>query len=99
MLPLGGKALSTGRRACRPEQPVGGGLLDADRVLETVLRRLSGAVLGVAWVQAVWTSEEWATDSRSSLVPCVHCADREEEGRGGEKTKFRRTVIPVISAW
>lgn len=64
-----------GRRAWRPEQPVEGGLLGGETVIETVLSRLSwvtGAVLGVPGVQVLWITVECAIDSKSSFVPCVH---------------------------
>lgn len=66
--------MSVGRRAWRPEQPVEG-LLVGGTSMETVLSRLSwvtGAVLGVPGVQVLWTTVEFAIDSISSFVPCVH---------------------------
>lgn len=64
-----------GRRAWWPEQPVEGGLLGGETVIEMVCSRLSwetGAVLGVPGAQVLWITEECAIDSKSSFVPCVH---------------------------
>lgn len=63
-----------GRRAWWPEQPVEGGLLGGETVIEMVCRLSweTGAVLGVPGAQVLWITEECAIDSKSSFVPCVH---------------------------